>query len=91
MIQGFRNVTGIIAANRNNGQGIAGMLSGARILACKILNASNRGLTSNLIAATTYARLRGVPVMNLSLQNYPFVNFPHKTPMVISFRICLNT
>lgn len=68
------NVTGIIAANRNNGQGIAGMLSGARILVCKILNASNSGLTSNLIAATTYARQRNVPVMNLSLQNYPFSN-----------------
>lgn len=66
------NVTGIIAANRNNGQGVAGMLSGAKILVCKILNASNSGLTSNLIAATTYARQRGVGIMNLSLQNYPF-------------------
>ncbi len=66
------NVTGIITANRNNGQGIAGMISGARILVCKILNSSNSGLTSHLIAATTYARQRGVPVMNLSLQNYPY-------------------
>ena len=66
------NVTGIIAANRDNGVGIAGLLSGVKILTCKILNSSNSGLTSNLIAATTYARLRGVPVMNLSLQNYPF-------------------
>ncbi len=66
------NVTGIIAANRNNGQGIAGMLAGARILVCKLLNSSNSGTTSNLIAATTYARQRNVPVMNLSLQNYPY-------------------
>ena len=66
------NVTGIIAANRDNGVGIAGMLSGVKILTCKILNSSNSGLTSNLIAATNYARLRGVSVMNLSLQNYPF-------------------
>lgn len=65
------NVTGIIAANRDNGVGIAGMLSGVKILTCKILNASNGGATSDLIAATTYARLRGVAVMNLSLQNYP--------------------
>ncbi len=48
------------------------MLAGARILVCKILNASNSGLTSNLIAATTYARQRNVPVMNLSLQSYPY-------------------
>ena len=66
------NVSGIIAANRNNNQGIAGMLSGVRILACKILNSGNSGSTSNLISAVTYARQRGVPVMNLSLQNYPF-------------------
>ncbi|MBL9144688.1 MAG: S8 family serine peptidase [Verrucomicrobiaceae bacterium] len=66
------NVSGIIAANRNNATGIAGMIGGAKLLVCKILNASNSGLTSNLIAATTYARLRGAPVMNLSLQSYPF-------------------
>lgn len=66
------NVSGIIAANRNNSAGIAGMLGGVRILACKILNSANSGSTSNLIAATTYARQRGVPIMNLSLQNYPF-------------------
>ncbi len=66
------NITGIITANRNNAQGIAGMLSGVSILVCKILDSSNSGLTSNLIAATTYARLRGVSVMNLSLGNYPF-------------------
>lgn len=66
------NVSGIIAANRNNSMGIAGMIGGAKILVCKILNSSNSGLTSNLIAATTYARQRGVPVMNLSLQSYPF-------------------
>lgn len=65
------HVSGIIAAVRGNGAGIAGMLSGAKILPCKILNASNSGLTSDLIAATSYARLEGVPVMNLSLQNYP--------------------
>jgi subtilisin family serine protease len=66
------NVSGIIAANRDNGVGVAGMLSGVKILVCKILNSSNSGSTSNLIAATTYARLRGVPVMNLSLQSYPY-------------------
>jgi subtilisin family serine protease len=66
------NVTGIIAANRGNATGIAGMLKGVRILACKILNSSNSGTTSNLIAGVTYARQRGVPVMNLSLQSYPF-------------------
>jgi subtilisin family serine protease len=77
------NVTGIIAANRNNGQGIAGMLGGVRILVCKILNSNNSGLTSDLIAATTYARQRGVPVMNLSLQNYP-----HSSALNTEFTAC---
>ncbi len=66
------NVTSIMVALRNNGIGTAGLVSGARILVCKILNSSNSGLTSHLIAATAYTRERGVRLMNLSLQNYPF-------------------
>lgn len=66
------HVSGIIAAKRGNAAGVAGMLGSARILVCKILNASNSGFTSDLIAATTYARGRGAKVMNLSLQNYPY-------------------
>jgi len=66
------NVTGIMAANRHNSTGIAGMISGAPVMVCKILNSSNSGTTSSLIAATTYARQRGAAVMNLSLQNYPY-------------------
>lgn len=66
------HVAGIIAANRNNGVGVAGMLDNVPILICKILNSNNSGLTSHLIASTTYARLRAVEVMNLSLQNYPY-------------------
>ena len=66
------NVTGIMAANRNNGVGCAGLLNDVKILVCKILNSQNSGFTSDLIAATAYARERGVPVMNLSLQNYPY-------------------
>lgn len=66
------NVTGIIAATRDNGTGIAGIVSGAQFVICKILNANNSGFTSHLIAATVYARHRGAQVMNLSLQNYPY-------------------
>lgn len=66
------NVTGIIAAKKNNGLGIAGMISGAPILVCKVLDANNSGFTSHLIAAVTYARQRGATIMNLSLQSYPF-------------------
>ena len=65
------NVTGILAATRNNAKGIAGMIGGVKIVVCKILNSSNSGLTSDLIAAVGYSRQHGVPLMNLSLQNYP--------------------
>ena len=66
------HVTGIIAANRDDNEGVAGMIGGAGILVGKVLNDSNSGLTSDLIAATTYAREQGVHIMNLSLQNYPY-------------------
>ena len=77
------HVTGIIAATRNNGQGIAGLISDVKIMVCKILNASNSGTTSNLIAATNYSRLRGARIMNMSLQNYPY-----STSLSAAFDVC---
>ncbi len=64
------NVSGIIAANRGNAVGIAGLIPGAKIMVGKILNSSNSGLTSNLIAGLAFARQKGVSIINLSLQNY---------------------
>jgi subtilisin family serine protease len=71
------HVAGIIAATRNNAHGVAGVIGGAKLLPCKILNASNLGTTSDLIAAVSYARHMGVPIMNLSLQNYPVNQILH--------------
>lgn len=79
------NVTGIVAANRNDGTGVAGLIGGVQVVVCKILNANNSGFTSHLIAATSYARERGVSVMNLSLQNYPF-----NSTLNIEFTACQN-
>ena len=66
------HVTGIIAARRDNGLGIAGLADPVAILPLKILDATNTGADSDLIAALDYARLVGACVMNLSLQNYGF-------------------
>ena len=66
------HVTGILAARRDNGKGIAGLADPVSVLPCKILNSLNAGFTSDLIAALDYARVLGARVMNLSLQNYPF-------------------
>lgn len=79
------NVTGIMVALRNNGIGSAGLISGAKIQVLKMLNASNSGLTSNLIAATAYARQSGVKIMNLSLQN-----FPNDAALSAEFTACQN-
>lgn len=65
------NVSGIIAANPNNAVGISGLVGGAKIIPCKVLNSDNSGTTSNLIVGVSYARKLGAPVFNLSLQNYP--------------------
>lgn len=65
------NVSGIMVANRNDGVGMAGVIGGAKLMVCKVLDSSNSGTTSALISAVTYARQRGVPIMNMSLQNYP--------------------
>ena len=65
------HVTGILAARRGNGLGIAGLAAPVAILPVKILNSTNAGFTSDLIAALDYARLLGARVMNLSLQNFP--------------------
>ena len=65
------HVTGIIAARRDNGAGIAGLADPVSILPVKILDSANTGTTSRLIAGLDYARLLGARVMNLSLQNFP--------------------
>ncbi|MEO7317535.1 MAG: S8 family peptidase [Chthoniobacteraceae bacterium] len=65
------HVTGIIAARRENGVGIAGLADPVAILPVKILDTLNTGAASDLIAALDYARLLGASVINLSLQNYP--------------------
>lgn len=80
------NVSGIITANRNNDEGIAGTVGGVKLLVCKVLNSANSGDASSLLAGVTYARLRGVPIMNLSLQFYPF-----STALSNEFNACQST
>jgi hypothetical protein len=78
------HVTGIIAATRNNGIGVAGILTGAKIMVAKVLNGST-GTTSDLILGTTYARRKGATIMNMSLQSYPYSN-----TLATEFNTCQN-
>ncbi|MCP3917951.1 MAG: S8 family serine peptidase [bacterium] len=65
------NVTGLIAANANNNFGGVGVDWNCTILPVKILDASNLGLTSNLIAGINYSAAQGADVLSMSLINYP--------------------
>ncbi|MCH8877491.1 MAG: S8 family serine peptidase, partial [Chloroflexi bacterium] len=60
-------VTGVIAANTDNGIGIAGVAPNAQIMPLRVLNAQGVGTYSNLAAAIVYAADNGAEVINLSL------------------------
>ncbi len=59
-------VTGIIAANANNGIGIAG-IANIRIMAIKAMTSSGDGLVSDISQGIKYAVDNGARIINLSL------------------------
>jgi thermitase len=61
------HVTGIIAANADNGIGVDSVAPGARVLAIRVLDSNGNGDSANVSAAIDYAIGRGVDVINLSL------------------------
>ena len=69
-------VAGIIAANKNNSKGVAGIVQGSKLLVIKANNADNPTTTedesdsfleSSIAEAIHYARLNGADIINLSL------------------------
>jgi len=61
------HVSGIIAARGDNGQGIAGMAWGSRVMVVKVLDELGNGLYSDLAEGLTYAADNGAQIANLSL------------------------
>ena len=61
------NVTGIAMANANNSIGYAGVDWNCKLLPLKVLNSSNSGLSSNIIASFYYAISRNVDVISISI------------------------
>jgi len=61
------SVAGVIAANMNDGVGIAGVAPNAQIMPLRVLNASGVGSYSDVAAAIVYAADNGAQVINLSL------------------------
>lgn len=61
------HVSGLAAAETNNGVGMAGVSWGARVMAVKVLDSSGSGYTSDVAAGIIYAANNGARVINLSL------------------------
>lgn len=61
------HVASIAAANSNNGEGIAGIAWGARIMPIKVLDANGSGSSSNLARGIIWAVDHGADIINLSL------------------------
>lgn len=60
-------VAGLIAANTNNQQGIAGMCWGCRILPVKVLNARGGGHDASVSRGVRWAVDNGAQIINMSL------------------------
>lgn len=65
-------VAGIIAANVNNAQGIAGISWTDKILAVKTMGSDGIGNTAALAAGIRYAANRGAKVINMSVGGFPY-------------------
>lgn len=61
------HVAGIIAANGNNGIGIRGLNSSAKIMVLKAMNFTGHGRASHIAEAIGYAVDQGARIINLSL------------------------
>jgi subtilisin family serine protease len=61
------HVTGIIVANRDNDEGIAGVAPGAKVLPFRALDDSGAGYVSDIVRAIRRAVDQGADVINLSL------------------------
>jgi subtilisin family serine protease len=64
------HVTGIVAANRDNGEGIAGIAPGAKVLPIRVLDDDGAGYANDTIKAIDYAIDKGVHIINLSLGDF---------------------
>jgi subtilisin family serine protease len=64
------HVTGIIAADRDNGEGITGVAPSVKVLPLRVLDDSGSGYADDTIKAIDYAIDQDVQVINLSLGDF---------------------
>ncbi|MCA1293012.1 S8 family peptidase [Paenibacillus sp. alder61] len=72
------HVSGIISANVNNNEGIAGMMWGGKILPVKALDSTGSGTTYSVAQGIIWATDHGAKVINMSLGNYADSQFLHE-------------
>jgi serine protease len=65
-------VSGIIAANANDGYGMAGITWTDKVLPVKIMDREGTGSTADLAAGITWAADRGADVINMSVGGFPY-------------------
>jgi type VII secretion-associated serine protease mycosin len=65
-------VSGIIAANTNDGYGMSGISWSDKILPVKIMNGEGNGDTADLLAAITWSADQGADVINMSVGGFPY-------------------
>ncbi len=71
------HVAGIIAANTNNGQGIAGITWYNKIMPVKVLDQSGAGTLFDVAQGIIWATDHGANIINLSLGNYAESKYLH--------------
>ncbi|GGD71311.1 S8 family peptidase [Paenibacillus nasutitermitis] len=71
------HVAGIIAANVNNGEGVAGLSWYNKLLPVKVLDSSGAGSTYTVAQGIIWATDNGAKVINMSLGNYAEAEFLH--------------
>jgi len=65
------HVSGIAAANKDNGRGIAGVAPGASLVVAKVLDGNGSGATADVEAGIRWVVQHGARVVNLSLGDDP--------------------
>ena len=65
-------VSGIIAANPNDGYGVAGISWNDYILPVKIMNGEGTGSTADLLTAIKWSADQGADVINMSVGGFPW-------------------
>lgn len=71
------HVAGVISANVNNGEGVAGMSWYNRIMPVKVLDETGAGSTYSVAQGIIWAADNGAKVINMSLGNYADAQFLH--------------